>query len=128
MAAAAADEIFDAAGIAVITGGGSGFGLEAASRCAKAGMAVAVAEVQQDTLSATQAALEKLAKNPGDVLTHQTDVSDEKSVLAFAEAVFARYFLLHLPIGIYVLWGMGAHITRSTCWGCAILDTYVAVA
>ena len=35
----AAEQIFDNAGVAVITGGGSGFGLEAASCCAKAGMA-----------------------------------------------------------------------------------------
>ncbi len=53
-------------------------------------MAVAVADVQEDALAGAQKTLQGLAKDPNQVLTHQTDVSDERSVLAFADAVAAK--------------------------------------
>lgn len=87
---AAADVIFDTNGIAVITGGGSGFGLECAQRCVAAGMPVAIADVQLDALQRAEAELSAMS-SADKVLAVQTDVSKEASVQAFAAAVVDKF-------------------------------------
>ena len=47
---ATAKDVLDAEGVAVITGGASGFGLEAATQCAALGMGVAILDVSERSL------------------------------------------------------------------------------
>ena len=55
-------ESLDADGVAVITGGASGFGLAAARRCVAAGMRVAILDVSASELRAAEQALEAAAR------------------------------------------------------------------
>ena len=50
---ATAKDVLDAEGVAVITGGASGFGLEAATQCAALGMGVAILDVSELSLPPT---------------------------------------------------------------------------
>jgi hypothetical protein len=45
-------ELLDSEGVAVLTGGASGFGLEAATRCASLGMAIAILDMVRPFLGA----------------------------------------------------------------------------
>ncbi len=78
---------------AVITGAGSGFGLEAARIAAREGMAVVMADVQQDALDHAAAEIESLAAQ---VLPWRLDVSKSTEVEALGAAVFARFGAPHL--------------------------------
>ena len=57
---------------AVITGAGSGFGLELARLCAQRGMRLVLVDVQADALAA---AADELSAQGADVLAQRVDVS-----------------------------------------------------
>lgn len=78
---------------AVITGAGSGFGLEVARIAASRGMHLVLLDVQQDALEAARAELEATGAQ---VLAQRVDVSSESQMAALAEAVQARFGAPHL--------------------------------
>jgi NAD(P)-dependent dehydrogenase (short-subunit alcohol dehydrogenase family) len=77
-----------AAGIAVITGAASGFGLQASRIAAQRGMHVVMADVQADALAISQHEVEGLG---AEVLPFKLDVSKAAEVEALAEATLRRF-------------------------------------
>jgi NAD(P)-dependent dehydrogenase (short-subunit alcohol dehydrogenase family) len=75
-------------GTAVITGAGSGFGLEASRIAAKLGMNVVMADVQKDALDAATAEIEGLGAK---VLPFRLDVSKAAEVEALGAATHERF-------------------------------------
>lgn len=75
-------------GTAVITGAGSGFGLEASRIAAKLGMNVVLADVQKDALDAATAEIEGLGAK---VLPFKLDVAKAAEVEALGAATFERF-------------------------------------
>ena len=73
---------------AVLTGAGSGFGLECARIGAKLGMKLVLVDVQQDALD--QASAEMKAAG-AEVLAFRLDVSSADAMQAMSQAVFARF-------------------------------------
>ncbi len=71
---------------AVLTGAGSGFGLECARIGAKLGMNLVLVDVQQDALDKAQAELEAAG---APVLARKVDVSSAEQMEALAQAVQA---------------------------------------
>ena len=78
---------------AVLTGAGSGFGLECARIGARLGMNLVLVDVQQDALEQAQAEM-KAAGAP--VLARQVDVSNAQQMEALAQAVQQRFGAPHL--------------------------------
>jgi NAD(P)-dependent dehydrogenase (short-subunit alcohol dehydrogenase family) len=78
---------------AVITGAGSGFGLETARMAARQGMNVVMADVQADALGR---AVAEIAALGAAVLPFRLDVSRAVEVEALGEATFARFGVPHL--------------------------------
>ncbi|MBA3058372.1 MAG: SDR family oxidoreductase [Gammaproteobacteria bacterium] len=78
---------------AVLTGAGSGFGLECARIGAKLGMNLVLADVQQDALDRASAEMQALG---APVLAIQLDVSKAAQVEALGQAVLARFGAPHL--------------------------------
>ncbi|MFP9135724.1 SDR family NAD(P)-dependent oxidoreductase [Devosia sp. XGJD_8] len=83
-------ESFVADGIAVITGGASGIGRAAARRAARAGMRIAMVDVNAAKLAATA---DELAQTLGadKVLTSTADVADAAAMAALARDVESRW-------------------------------------
>ena len=75
-------------GIAVITGAGSGFGLECSRVAARLGMKIVMADVQADALATAQAEIEGLGAQ---VLPFKLDVSKAAEVEALAAATVQRF-------------------------------------
>lgn len=75
-------------GTAVITGAGSGFGLEASRIAARLGMNVVMADVQQDALEAAAAEVRGLGAQ---VLAQRLDVAKAAEVEALGAATFERF-------------------------------------
>jgi NAD(P)-dependent dehydrogenase (short-subunit alcohol dehydrogenase family) len=78
---------------AVITGAGSGFGLETARLAAREGMNVVMADVQPDALERAAAEIRDLGAA---VLPFRLDVSKAAEVEALGEATFARFGVPHV--------------------------------
>lgn len=78
---------------AVITGAGSGFGLELGRLAAKAGMSLVMADVQADALARAVAEVEALGAA---VLPYRLDVSKAAEVEAMGAATLARFGAPHL--------------------------------
>jgi NAD(P)-dependent dehydrogenase (short-subunit alcohol dehydrogenase family) len=78
---------------AVITGAGSGFGLETARRAAREGMNVVMADVQADALEAAAADVRGLG---ADVLPFRLDVSKGAEVEALGAATVERFGAPHV--------------------------------
>lgn len=78
--------------VAVITGAGSGFGLEAARIAARAGMRVVLADVQHDALDLAAGEIGKLG---AEVLAQRVDVAQAAQVEALAAATAARFGAPH---------------------------------
>jgi NAD(P)-dependent dehydrogenase (short-subunit alcohol dehydrogenase family) len=78
---------------AVVTGAGSGIGLELARAAAALGMNVVLADVQPDAL---ESAAGELARGGADVLPFRVDTSRPDDVAALAAGVRARYGVPHL--------------------------------
>lgn len=82
---------------AVITGAGSGFGLEFARVAAGLGMHVAMADVQADALEAAAAEVTALAAPLGGrVVARRVDVGRAEEVQALRDAVFDAFGVPHL--------------------------------
>jgi len=79
--------------VAVITGGGSGFGHEFARIGASLGMKLVLADVQQDALDRVKAELEAQG---AEVLAQRCDVRHAAEVQALADATMARFGAVHL--------------------------------
>jgi len=78
---------------AVLTGAGSGFGLECARIGARLGMNLVLVDVQQDALERAEA---ELTAAGAAVLARRVDVSDAAAMQALADAVQARFGAPHL--------------------------------
>ncbi|HET7774486.1 MAG TPA: SDR family oxidoreductase [Burkholderiaceae bacterium] len=78
---------------AVITGAGSGFGLEFAREAARRGMNLVLADVQDDALAA---AVAELQGQGAQVLAQKVDVGSAAAMEAFATAAMARFGVPHL--------------------------------
>jgi len=78
---------------AVITGAGSGFGLETSRLAAQAGMNIVMADVQQDALDKAAAEIEALGAK---VLLFKLDVSKAEQVEAMGRATMERFGAPHL--------------------------------
>lgn len=78
---------------AVLTGAGSGFGLEMARIAALRGMNVVLVDVQQDALDAAQAEIEKTAPS---CKAYRVDVSSADAMQALAQDVHTHYGAPHL--------------------------------
>ncbi len=77
--------------VAVITGGGSGMGRELAVQLAAEGCHVAMCDVSPDDMAETRRRCEAQAPAGVRVSTHRCDVSDERQVLEFRDAVQAQH-------------------------------------
>ncbi len=77
---------------AVLTGAGSGFGLECARIAAKRGMNIVMVDVQQDALDIAAA---EIAGMGAQVLAMRVDVSNADAMKALADAVLARFGAPH---------------------------------
>ena len=78
---------------AVLTGAGSGFGLECARIGAKLGMNLVLVDVQQDALDAATSEMQSLG---ADVLAFKLDVSSASQMEAMGGAVLGRFGAPHL--------------------------------
>lgn len=78
--------------VAVVTGGASGIGRGLVERFLAEGMQVVLADVETDALESTMAELDRREST----FAVQTDVSDEGSVSALAEAAFDRFGEVHI--------------------------------
>jgi NAD(P)-dependent dehydrogenase (short-subunit alcohol dehydrogenase family) len=78
---------------AVLTGAGSGFGLEMARIGARLGMNLVLADVQQDAL---EVAAQEVRALGAQVLTQKVDVSQAEQVEALGQATLARFGVPHL--------------------------------
>ena len=78
---------------AVLTGAGSGFGLECARIGARLGMNLVLVDVQQDALDA---ATQEMQAAGAQVLTFKLDVSSASDMEAMGAAVLARFGAPHL--------------------------------
>ncbi|MDO8653016.1 MAG: SDR family oxidoreductase [Undibacterium sp.] len=79
--------------VAVITGGGSGFGREFALIGARLGMKLVLADVQQDALDKVKSELEAQGAQ---VLAMRCDVRHAEEVQALADATMQRFGAVHL--------------------------------
>jgi NAD(P)-dependent dehydrogenase (short-subunit alcohol dehydrogenase family) len=79
--------------VAVVTGAASGIGFALATAFAQKGLAVVLADVQDDALAV---ATERLGGLGVELLPVRTDVSDEASVQALAAATIERFGAVHV--------------------------------
>jgi NAD(P)-dependent dehydrogenase (short-subunit alcohol dehydrogenase family) len=91
---------------AVLTGAGSGFGLECARIGAKLGMNIVLVDVQQNALDkATEEITAEVGKFDGQVMSFRLDISKAAEVEAMGQAVFAK---LGAPHFVFNNAGVGA--------------------
>jgi NAD(P)-dependent dehydrogenase (short-subunit alcohol dehydrogenase family) len=95
---------------AVLTGAGSGFGLECARIGAKLGMNLVLADVQQDALDKATAEITAMGAQ---VLAFKLDISKAAEVEALGEAVFKRFGAPHFVFNNAGV-GAGGMIWEST--------------
>jgi NAD(P)-dependent dehydrogenase (short-subunit alcohol dehydrogenase family) len=79
--------------VAVVTGAASGIGLAIATRAARQGMRVVLADIEAEALERAAAALRAAG---ADILAIPTDVASAESVAALAEQTIAAYGAVHL--------------------------------
>jgi NAD(P)-dependent dehydrogenase (short-subunit alcohol dehydrogenase family) len=81
--------------VAVVTGGASGIGLALVRRFADEGMRVVVADVDDNALASVAAEL-RSAEDRDRTMVVRTDVTNQESVSALADAVFERFDACHV--------------------------------
>jgi NAD(P)-dependent dehydrogenase (short-subunit alcohol dehydrogenase family) len=77
--------------LAVVTGGGTGMGRELTRQLAADGCSVAICDVSPENMAETQQLAAAEATAGARITTHPCDVSDERQVLAFRDAVAAEH-------------------------------------
>jgi NAD(P)-dependent dehydrogenase (short-subunit alcohol dehydrogenase family) len=77
--------------LAVVTGGGTGMGRELTKQLVAEGCRVAICDVSGENMAETKQLAEAGASAGALVTTHVCDVSDERQVLAFRDAVVAQH-------------------------------------
>lgn len=98
---------------AVLTGAGSGFGLECARIAATRGMNIVMVDVQQDALDKAAAEITGMGAQ---VLAMRVDVANADAMKALADAVFARFGAPHF---VFNNAGVGA---GGLIWESSLLD------
>ncbi len=88
-------DIIKPSNVAVITGGASGIGLATARRFAEAGMCIAIADRNVDTLGEARAELEAIAGEEN-IMAVETDVSSKEQLEALERAVLQRFGRVHV--------------------------------
>jgi NAD(P)-dependent dehydrogenase (short-subunit alcohol dehydrogenase family) len=84
--------------IAVITGGGTGMGRALAEQLSAEGCHVAMCDVSAENMAETKRLCEARAPAGVRVSTHMCDVSDERQVTAFRDAVLAEHGTKHINL------------------------------
>ena len=84
--------------LAVVTGGGTGMGRALAGQLAAEGCHVAMCDVTADDMGETRRRCEAVAPSGTRITTHPCDVSDERQVLAFRDAVLAMHETDHVDV------------------------------
>ncbi len=114
--------------IAVVTGGGTGMGRELARQLAAEGCHVAMCDVSAEHMEETKALCKRQAPPGTRVTTHLCDVSDERQMLAFRDAVQEEHATdhVHLLFNNAGIGGGGSFLqtsreewdrTFAICWG-----------
>jgi NAD(P)-dependent dehydrogenase (short-subunit alcohol dehydrogenase family) len=98
---------------AVLTGAGSGFGLECARIAAKRGMNIVMVDVQQDALDKAVAEITGMGAQ---VLAMRVDVASAEAMKALADAVLVRFGAPHF---VFNNAGVGA---GGLIWESSLLD------
>jgi len=93
--------------VAVITGGGSGFGLAMGHRFAAEGMAVVLADIDEAALN------EAAAGVAGDVMTHRADVTKVEDMEALAAAAIDHYGRVNVVCNNAGVAGFGGMLEMS---------------
>jgi len=111
---------------AVVTGGGTGMGRELAVQLSKEGCSVAMCDVSAENMAGTKGLCEAVAPAGTKITTHVCDVSDEKQVVGFRDAVAkAHGDHLHLLFNNAGIGGGGSFVagdraeweqTFAVCW------------
>lgn len=99
--------------VAVITGAASGIGHGLATRCAREGMKVVLADIEQESLARTEASLRSQGAT---VLSVRTDVSKVADVQRLAEKTMGAFGAVHLLVNNA---GVGA---GTTVWESTLAD------
>ena len=117
--------------VAVVTGGGTGMGRELVRQLTAQGCDVATCDVIAENMAET-VAICTADGNPGKILTHIADVSDEAQVLAFRDAVAAWRPHINVLFNNAGIGGGGSIVENSrdqwdktfgVCWGGVYYNT-----
>jgi NAD(P)-dependent dehydrogenase (short-subunit alcohol dehydrogenase family) len=104
--------------VAVITGAGSGLGRELVLACARRGMRISGADVDEPGLAETKRLL--LAAHPeAEFFSQKLDVSKLEAVQAYADAVFAHYGAVHVLFnnaGVATSGALWSHSEKDWAW------------
>jgi short-subunit dehydrogenase len=99
--------------VAVVTGAASGIGYGIAEKCAKEGMKVVLAGINEDTLARAESSLESFGT---ELLTVQTDVSKSSEIERLANITFDSFGAVNL---LFNNAGVGAY---GYLWECSEAD------
>ena len=99
--------------VAVITGAASGIGFGLAERCAKEGMKVVLAGINENTLKKAEKAIKKTSAT---TLVVKTDVSKADDVEALAKKTIEAFGAVHL------LFNNAGVVMMSTVWESTLAD------
>ena len=111
---------------AVVTGGGTGMGRELALQLSAEGCSVAICDVSAENMARTKSRCEEAAPPSTTITTHLCDVSNEKQVFDFRDAVAeAHGGHVHLLFNKAGIGGGGSFVagdraewerTFAVCW------------
>lgn len=88
--------VFKPGNVAVITGASSGIGLAAARACARAGMALVLADIAEERLEAARAGLLAEGIDEDRVMAAAVDVANRTALEGLRERVLSRFGKVHL--------------------------------